>query len=243
MSREPLPAPARGRSGRTLDRRTLLRGLLIGGPPLMSATLSGCSRPDQASGTATAPGQSEPAPRAATTNAATGAVLLAFFSRAGENYSYGDRADLEVGNTKVLAGMIADRIGCDLHEIQAVDPYPADYDATVERNVAEQNADARPAIANPLPPLAGYDTVLLASPIWNVRPPMIMRTFAEALDFAGTTVHPITTHALSGLGRAVDDYTQACPGARIGEGLAVRGETVRESGAALDAWLTRTGLN
>jgi hypothetical protein len=44
--------------------------------------------------------------------------------------------------------------------------------------------------------------VLLASPLWNVRPPMIMRTFAERYDFSGKIVLPVTTYAVSGLGTA-----------------------------------------
>ena len=32
------------------------------------------------------------------------------------------------------------------------------------------------------------------------------------------------------------------PGARIGTGLAVRGEEARSAGADVDAWLRRTGL-
>ncbi|HEY5987391.1 MAG TPA: hypothetical protein VIV12_13610 [Streptosporangiaceae bacterium] len=60
--------------------------------------------------------------------------------------------------------------------LAAGDPYPDDYDATVERNVREQDADARLAMAEPLPSLDGYDVVLLAIPIRNVRPPMIMKT-------------------------------------------------------------------
>jgi len=42
--------------------------------------------------------------------------------------------------------------------------------------VPEQDDDARPRIAAPLPALDGYDVVLIGSPIWNVRPPMIMNT-------------------------------------------------------------------
>ena len=45
--------------------------------------------------------------------------------------------------------------------------------------VALRFACARPAIATPLPSIDHYDTILLASPIWNVRAPMIMSTFAE----------------------------------------------------------------
>ena len=122
---------------------------------------------------------------------------------------------------------------------RAVEPYPADYDATVERNLREQETDARPAIADPLRSIGGYDTILLASPIWNVRAPMIMSTFTESYDFARKTVHPVTTHAMSGLGTTPDDYAREYRGARIAAGL---GEQARSAGADVDAWLRRTGL-
>ena len=169
-------------------------------------------------------------------------ILLAYFSRAGENYYYGGRTNLEVGNTEVLAGMINALVPCDVHRIEAVEPYPDGYEATVARNVREQNQDARPAIANPLPVIDQYDTVILASGIWNVRAPMIMATFAESYDFTGKTIYPVTTHAMSGLGTTARDYRQSCRGARIAEGLAVNGEEVRDAGADIESWLQRTGL-
>ena len=174
--------------------------------------------------------------------AGRGRILLAYFSRPGENYWYGGRRSLKVGNTEVLARIISARLDCDVHRIRAADRYPADYEETVERNVREQQADARPAIANPLRSIDGYDTILLASPIWNVRAPMIMTTFVERYDFSGKTVHPVTTHAMSGLGTTSDDYARSCRGARIGTGLAVRGEKVRSAGPAVASWLRRTDL-
>ncbi|WP_421106769.1 flavodoxin [Streptomyces sp. NEAU-S77] len=138
--------------------------------------------------------------------------------------------------------MISESIECDVHRIEAVDPYPDDYDATVARNVREQNADARPAIASPPSSIDGYDAVLLGSPIWNVRAPMIMSTFAERYDFRGKTVHPVTTYAMSGLGTTERDYAASCPGATIGEGLAVRGEEVREADTEVRSWLRRIGV-
>jgi flavodoxin len=171
-----------------------------------------------------------------------GRILLAYFSRAGENYWNGGRRNLKVGNTEVLARMISARLDCDVHRIEAADPYAESYDETVERNLCEQDANARPAIANPLGSIDQYDTILLASPIWNVRAPMIMTTFAETYDFSGKTVLPVTTHAMSGLGTTPDDYAQSCNGARIGTGLAVRGEEVRAAGTAVDSWLRRTRL-
>ena len=94
----------------------------------------------------------------------SGRILLAYFSRPGENYHYGGRRNLEVGNTEVLARAISARLACDVHRIEPVDDYPVDYEETVERNVREQDSDARPAIANPLSSIDQYDTVLLGSP-------------------------------------------------------------------------------
>ena len=201
----------------------------------MSLTSCGENSPDDAG--------PDPDRRARPTAAAGGSVLLAYFSRPGENYWSGGRRNLRVGNTEVLARMIADRLGCDVHRIEAADPYSEGYDETVQRNVREQNADARPGIANPLESISRYDTILLASPIWNVRAPMIMSTFAERYDFSGKTVLPVTTYAMSGLGNTAEDYAQVCRGVRIGTGLAVQGEKVRSGGTrAVGAWLRRTVL-
>ncbi|MEU0484420.1 flavodoxin [Streptosporangium sp. NPDC006013] len=169
-------------------------------------------------------------------------MLLAYFSRPGENYFNGGRRDLEVGNTEVLAQTISRLLRCDVYRIEAADPYPFSYDQTVERNVREQQGDARPVIAKPLPAIERYDTVLLGSPIWSVRAPMIMATFTEGLDFRGKTVVPFTTHAMSGLGTTARDYAASCPGASIAEGLALRGEQVGDAAAEVQAWLGRLGL-
>lgn len=169
-------------------------------------------------------------------------VLLAYFSRAGENYFHGGRTDLDVGNTEMLATLISERVECDSYKIEPAEPYSDDYDPTVARNVREQDNDERPAIAGELPDLTIYDVVLLASPIWNVRPPMIMHTFVDSFDFTGKTVFPVTTYAMSGLGTTEREYADACSGAEIGEGLAVQGERVADAIAEIEAWLGRIGL-
>jgi hypothetical protein len=96
-------------------------------------------------------GSPSPDPGSRRARPGDGRILLAYFSRPGENYWYGGRKNLRVGNTEVLARMISAQLDCDVHRIEAVDRYSADYDETVERNVREQDADARPAIADPLP--------------------------------------------------------------------------------------------
>ena len=222
------------------SRRTVLqRGLLLGAGG-WAAALGGCAsnkRPPASDPTATP----SLTPTIGGTTTPT-RVLLAYFSRPGENYYYGGRRHLDVGNTEVLARLIAELIDCHLHRIEAADPYSASYDATVARNVREQNTDARPAMADPLASIEQYETVLLGSPIWNVRPPMIMTSFTESHDFAGKTVLPFVTYAVSGLGSTERDYTASCAGARIAQGLAVRGEEVTQHRADVEAWLRRTGL-
>lgn len=149
---------------------------------------------------------------------------------------------MKVGNTEVVARTISKLIPCDVHRIRAADAYPYNYEETVARNVREQQADARPRIANPLASIERYDVLLLASPIWNVRAPMIMSTFAERYDFAGKTIFPVTTHAMSGLGTTREDYAASCPGATVRRGLAVRGERARTAEPAVEAWLRRVRL-
>lgn len=217
-----------------VSRRAALSqgGLLAAG-----ALLTGCSRPDGPSASST------PTPTAeATGETTTSRTLVAYFSRAGENYHYGGRRNLAVGNTELLTRMINELIDCDVYRIEAADPYPNSYDATVQRNVREQDADERPAIANPLDTINSYDTVLVGSPIWNVRPPMIMTTFAESHDFRGLQLHPFVTHGVSGLGSTEAVYAAAVPGARIGAGLAVQGEEVAKSRGDVQTWLRRAGL-
>jgi flavodoxin len=146
-----------------------------------------------------------------------GDVLLVFFSRAGENYFNGGRKELTVGNTAVVARIIRDALHCDVFEINAVDPYPHNYDATVQRNVREQNDKARPKIFNLPASLGSYRTILVGSPVWNVSAPRIMLMFADRYDFTGKTIYPFTTYAMSGLGTVVEEYS-GMPRRKAGRG-------------------------
>jgi flavodoxin len=222
-------------------RRTVLRGALaLGAGALAAVPLSGCT--PREGKTVSSPTDQPSTPRSLDSGTPGPGVLLAYFSRAGENYRYGGRVDLKVGNTQVVADMISARAVVDVYRIEAADPYPDDYDETVARNVQEEEADARPKIAGSLPSLHGYERILLGSPVWNVQEPMIMRTFIEALDWTGKTVHPFVTFAVSGMGRVQDDYTRLLPAATVNDGLAVQGETVRDSLSQIRAWLRRIDL-
>ena len=75
-------------------------------------------------------------------------ILLAYFSRPGENYWYGGRRDLRVGNTEVLAGMIAGRLSCDVHRIRA--PSPTRMTTTRRWRATSANRRRTPARPSPI---------------------------------------------------------------------------------------------
>ena len=68
-------------------------------------------------------------------------VLVAYFSRTGENYGVGH---IEKGNTHIIADMIAEQVDADLFEISTVVPYPDEYEACTETEKQEKEEDARP---------------------------------------------------------------------------------------------------
>lgn len=231
-------------------RRQLLRSAAAGAISAAAAgLLAACTTPAPLPSPST-PDAAAPAPSSSTGTSVSptpsSRILIAYFSRPGENYWNGGRRTLDVGNTEVLAGLISDRVDCDVYRIDAADPYSDRYDPTVARNMQEQDTNARPAIANPLPDLTGYDTVLLGSPIWNVQPPMILATFAEGVGLTGKTLLPFVTYAVSGLGSTTSFYRDLGTGAQLGDGLAVRGEDVAEGApdvaTDVDQWLTASGL-
>lgn len=165
---------------------------------------------------------SEPAPSAQsqTEDVAGKKVLIAFFSRADENYGVGV---VEKGNTEIVAEMIAEETEGDLFHIQTVTPYPVGYDECTEVAKQEQADNARPELNTEIQDFASYDIVYLGYPIWWSDMPMAVYSFLESYDFSGKTVIPFSTHAGSGLAGTVDSIKESCPQATVMDGLAVSG--------------------
>lgn len=173
----------------------------------------------------------------ATPAAQSGTSLVLVFSRAGENYGVGT---VKVGNTMVLAQMIAEKTGADLFEIERAKSYPEAYDACCDEALEEKNSDARPELAS-MPDLSGYDTVYLGFPCWWGDMPMPVYAAIEALDWGGKTICPFNTHAGSGDAGMFDTVARKCAGATVTDGLSMAGTTAQEDRAAaesqIDTWL------
>lgn len=163
-------------------------------------------------------------------------TLVAFFSRADENYGVGV---VEDGNTKLLAKRIAAKIGADEFEIVPKEKYPTDYQEAIERATEERNANTRPEYVGDID-VADYDTFFLGYPIWWGDMPMIVYNFIEKHDFSGKTVIPFNTHEGSGNSGTYDTLKTMLPNATLkGDGFNMAGSAARtEDGIKeLDNWL------
>lgn len=173
----------------------------------------------------------------------SGNVLVAYFSRTGENYGVGN---IEKGNTAIIAEMIAEQTSGELFEIRTVDGYPESYDETVEIAQEELNTGARPKLAENMESLDGYDVIFLGYPNWWGDMPMAVYTFLESHDFSGKTIIPFCTHAGSGLGSTEISIADTCSGADVLDGFSIAGTTAQneqeESRAAVTEFLQESGF-
>ena len=142
------------------------------------------------------------------------AALIAFYSRAGENYFGGAYRRISVGNTEKVAEMLADLTGGELYKIEQAEPYSDDYKTCVAQAREDWQKNARPAVLDLPDDLDAYDEIYLGYPNYCSTMPMAVYTFLEHYDFTGKTAH----------------------GAAVTKGLAIHGSHVDEAKSALAQW-------
>ena len=183
-------------------------------------------------------------------------ILVAYLSRAGENYNVGVpqagsasasyAGYIEKGNTAILAETIADATGGDLFTITTVVPYPDDYATMLQVAQEEIDTDARPELAGIVENMDDYDIIFIGYPIWHGRMPQAIYTFLESYDLTGKTVIPFNTHEGSGQSGTQQVIANALPGSAVLQGLAVRGKTAQEdpeqTQALVNEWLEGLGM-
>ena len=165
------------------------------------------------------------------------AQLIVYYSRRGENYVSGSIRTLSVGNTEAVAHRLQALTGADLFQLEPMQPYSEDYSQCIQQAQDDQRRDARPALKACPKTLDPYDTIYLGYPNYWGTMPMCVFTFLERFDFTGKTILPFCTHEGSGLGHSEADIRRLCPGAKVGQGLAIHGTAVCREERALEAWI------
>ena len=166
-------------------------------------------------------------------------TLIAFFSRAGENYFGGDLRTVEVGNTEIVCGKIKEMTGADSFKIEMVHPYSSAYMTCIEEAKEDLKNCARPELKEYPGSIDEYDTVILAYPSFWGTFPMAVATFLERYDLNGKTILPLCTNEGSQMGSSEKDIKKSAPGAVVKKGLSITGSRAGQSDAEVRKWLEK----
>ncbi|MCD8091173.1 MAG: flavodoxin, partial [Clostridiales bacterium] len=151
------------------------------------------------------------------------AGLIAFYSRAAENYFGGEYRYINIGNTEKAAEMIAAETGADMFKIEQTESYSANYEKCIEQAKRDLSEGARPKLVSLPKNIDKYDKIYLGYPIYWRNMPMAVYTFLESFSWKGKTIHPFCTHEGSGLSGTEREIKKVCNGARVTKGLEILG--------------------
>lgn len=110
-------------------------------------------------------------------------ILIAYFTY-GENAELPDDVDASssasiqifngevTGNTGVMAHMIAEASGGELFSIRTAEPYPDNYDETIDVGQSEKDNGIHPELSTHIENLDQYDTVFVGFPNWTSAIPL-----------------------------------------------------------------------
>jgi flavodoxin len=166
-------------------------------------------------------------------------ILIAYYSRSGNNYVNGQIVDVPVGNTQRITELIQYKTGGDLLKIDTVKPYPLDYNLTTKVAMDEFREKKRPVLKDMPDNLLEYDVVFLGFPNWWGTMPMAVFTFLETYRFNGKRIIPFCTHEGSGMSDCVKDIRKICIGAEVDSGIAIYGHDSHHSTDTVNRWIDK----
>ena len=148
----------------------------------------------------------------------------------------------QTSNTKAVAEEIAKKLGADIEEIVAVNPYDGDFNATIERGLKELEEGILPEIKPIAADISKYDVVFIGFPVWfgTYAPPI--STFLENADLSGKKIVPFCTFGSGGLESSTADLAKAEPKAEILPGYGVRAARLDAMPKEVDNFLKANGF-
>ncbi len=169
-------------------------------------------------------------------------TLIAYFSRADENYFGGAMRYVEIGNTEIVVNNMKELIDADVFKIEMRKPYSPVYMTCIDEAKKDLKSNARPQLTGFPESIDEYDTIILAYPNYWGTYPMAVATFLDHFNFDGKTILPLCTNEGSGLGGSERDLKKTLKGANIKSGLSINGSSAAESKGAVEKWLSANGV-
>jgi flavodoxin len=148
----------------------------------------------------------------------------------------------QTGTTKAVAEELQRQLGADIAQIEAVDPYPADYDSTIERWRKELNDSILPEIKPLDVNLDDYSTIFLGFPVWGGTYALPVATFISQNKLAGKKVVTFATFGSGGIGSATANLTEALPDAEVVKGYGVRTSRLSKAKDEITRFLIEGGF-
>ena len=126
-------------------------------------------------------------------------------------------------NTKAIAEIIHQKIGGTLVALELETPYPADYRATVQQVVRENETGYLPPLKTKIEHIDQYDFVFLGFPTWGMQLPPPVKSFLHQYNLKGKSVIPFNTNGGYGVGSSFETVKELCPRSIILQGFTTRG--------------------
>jgi flavodoxin len=134
-------------------------------------------------------------------------------------------------------------------------PYPADYNATVQQVVRENETGYLPPLKTKIDRIEQYDLVFLGFPTWGMRLPPPVKSFLRQYSLKGKTVIPFNTNGGYGVGSSFQTVEELCPQSTVLQGFTTRGGSERdgqylaikearaeEASKEVETWLKKIGI-
>lgn len=144
--------------------------------------------------------------------------------------------------TKTVAQEIQKQLGCDIAEIECVEPYTGDFGAVAGRWQKEQQEGKTTEIKPLAKNVKDYDVIFLGYPIWGGTYASPMATFLQNTDFQGKKLVPFCTFGSGGLNTSVDQLKKNAKNANIVDGYGIRQARIAKVSGEVEQFLIKAGF-
>ena len=131
-------------------------------------------------------------------------------------------------NTKAIAEIINKNVGGKLIALELENPYPENYQQTVQQVVKENETGYLPPLKTKIDSIENYDVIFIGFPTWDMQMPPPMKSFLHQYNLSGKTVIPFNTNAGYGVGSGFKTVKELCSHSNVLEGFSIKGGIERD---------------
>ncbi|WP_229214095.1 flavodoxin family protein [Dyadobacter flavalbus] len=131
-------------------------------------------------------------------------------------------------NTKAVAEIIQKQTGGRLVALELQNPYPQDYQTTVDQVARENASGFLPPLATVIDSIEKYEMIFLGFPTWGMQLPPPVKSFLKQYNLKGKTIAPFNTNAGYGIGSTFEEVKNLASGTRVLDGFSTRGGVERD---------------